>query len=121
VAPRAVKALEVQHALLRSGSTLIQRWYADVPWGTPLWRATQLLSLQRIMDRPGAIDRDNNIPLGARAKWGVEETVSAAEREEVLERLKSVTGQRPSIPHEVSRAADFALAAARHLLSGNEP
>jgi len=42
-----------------------QRWYADVPWGTEIWRATQLLALYEIMDRPGDVDRDDGIPLAA--------------------------------------------------------
>src|SRR5204863_7031889 len=45
IQPRKLNPLVVQSALLDSGSTLIQRWYADVPWGTPVWKATQLLSL----------------------------------------------------------------------------
>ena len=62
IQPRAVKPWQVQQALLDSGCTLIQRWYADVPYGTELWRATQLLaqgecashSHQRRRDRGGA-------------------------------------------------------------------
>src|SRR6185436_9390618 len=76
VQPRALRPLQVQQALLESGCTLIQRWYADVPWGTAIWRATQALSLYEIMDRPGEIDRDNAVPLGSRAKWGVDEVLS---------------------------------------------
>jgi hypothetical protein len=33
VQPRALKPIQVQQSLLESGCTLIQRWYADVPWG----------------------------------------------------------------------------------------
>ena len=49
IQPRALNPIQVQQALLESGCTLIQRWYADVPWGTELWRATQILALHRIM------------------------------------------------------------------------
>jgi hypothetical protein len=79
VQPRAVHPLQVQRALLDAGSTLIQRWYADVPWGTEMWRATQLLSLHKIMDRPGEIDRENAVALASRATWGVNEALKYEE------------------------------------------
>lgn len=87
VQPRALDPMQVQRALLDAGSTLIQRWYADVPWGTELWRATQLLSLHGIMDRPGEIDRDNRVALGSVAKWGTEEPLKFEELEVVLGKL----------------------------------
>jgi hypothetical protein len=94
VQPRRLDVIDVQTELLAAGSTLIQRWYADVPWGTPLWRATQLLSLHKILDRPGDVDRDDQIALGARARWGVDEKPSAAEVRTALARLAEVQRHR---------------------------
>ncbi|MGC3966327.1 MAG: FAD-dependent oxidoreductase [Pirellulales bacterium] len=85
--PRELTPQEVQGALLDSGSTLIQRWYADVSWGTPIWKATQLLSLHEVLDRPGAIDKDNTIPLGSKARWGVDEPLTQADLKQAVTRL----------------------------------
>jgi hypothetical protein len=98
VQPRELDPRQVQAALLDSGCTLIQRWYADVPWGTPIWKATQLLSLHQIMDRPGAIDKDNAIPLGGRARWGVNEPLRTAELRTALARLVELKGASRDIP-----------------------
>lgn len=121
VPPRTLSPLEVQSVLLDSGSTLIQRWYADVPWGTPIWKATQLLSLYEVLDRPGAIDKDNNIPLGGTARWGVDEPLKAAERQAALAKLATLTKfggtVRAAKLSEVVTAGEFALLAAEVLLS----
>jgi len=127
--PRSLNPIQVQQSLLESGCTLIQRWYADVPWGTEIWRATQLLALYQIMDRPGEIDRDNTIPLAAKARWGVDAEVSDEERTQVLTRLMALT--TPSVenkgraeaaldtalPEPNLRAGDFAIAVARLLVA----
>ena len=129
VQPRALKPIQVQQSLLESGCTLIQRWYADVPWGTEIWRATQLLALYEIMDRPGDIDRDDSIPLAANARWGVDAEVGEEERSRVMTRLKSLTtpsddhggGEHAAnhdvLPEENLRAGDFAIAVARLLIA----
>jgi hypothetical protein len=93
--PRKLAPLQVQAALLDAGCTLIQRWYADVPWGTPLWRATQLLSLHHVLDRPGALERDNRIPLATQARWGVSAPLTMDELRPALARL--VTLKHPEI------------------------
>jgi hypothetical protein len=90
--PRELHPLEAQRVLLDSGSTLIQRWYADVPWGTPIWRATQLLSLYQVLDRPGPIDQDAGIPLGSRSRWGVDEPIAAQDVRSALVRLATLHG-----------------------------
>jgi hypothetical protein len=113
--------MQVQHALLESGCTLIQRWYADVPWGTELWRATQLLSLYQILDRPGDIDHDNTIPLGSKANWGVELEISTEEQAAALQRVKALTGTQPAVSPETRRAGDFAMLLAKHLVSSTKP
>lgn len=87
VQPRALTIFEVQSALLDSGSTLIQRWYADVPWGTPIWKATQLLSLHHVLDRPGAVDKDKTVPLGSKARWGVDRPLVHADFKQAVTRL----------------------------------
>jgi hypothetical protein len=114
VQPRALDPVRVQVALLESGCTLIQRWYADVPWGTPLWRATQLLALHRVMDRPGELERDNRVPLAAHARWGVDEPLKPEERARALQRLAEIS--RAKVNDDTSATAgEFALMAARVL------
>ena len=121
IQPRALNPIQVQQSLLESGSTLIQRWHADVPWGTETWRATQLLALHQIMDRPGEIDRDNTIHLAARAQWGVDAEVSDEERSRVLERLKALVGNQAALPKNNTKAGDFAVAVAKLLISSSRP
>ncbi len=125
VQPRAVKPMAVQRALLESGCTLIQRWYADVPWGTELWRATQLLSLHQIMDRPGEIDRDNAVPLASKAKWGVDDVLSEEERNRVLERLQEIAGNKSIFPAEKItprvKAGSFAISITAALIQSTQP
>jgi hypothetical protein len=87
VQPRSLDPRQVQSALLDGGSTLIQRWYADVPWGTPIWRATQLLALHQIIDRPGVIEQDNRIPLASQAHWGVNKPLKPDELRTAITRL----------------------------------
>ena len=118
IEPRQVNPIEVQAALLAAGSTLIQRWYADVPWGTPIWRATQLLSLYGVMDRPGPITPRNGAPLRGKYRWGVAEPLSPADYSAAMMRLAELIGGRP-----VSLAGkqhgtrfEFALAAADVLI-----
>lgn len=118
VQPRALKPMQVQMALLESGSTLIQRWYADVLWGTEIWRSTQLLVLHQLMDRPGEIDRDKKGPLAANAKWGVDAEVSDEERNRVLERLPKLVGDKVT-PDTNSR--DVAILIARALIQSTQP
>ncbi len=129
IQPRDLNPIQVQQALLESGCTLMQRWYADVPWGTEIWRATQLLALYQIMDRPGDIDRDNTTPLAANARWGVDAEVGAEERNQVLTRLMSLTtpldnqrgreaaANHAALPEEKLRAGDFAIAVAKLLIT----
>jgi hypothetical protein len=121
VQPRALQPVAVQQILLEAGSTLIQRWHADVPWGTELWRATQLLALHQIMDCPGEIDRDNSIPLGARTKWGAGMELGAEERRQVVSRVTAQAGKAPVLPERKLTAGEFAVLVARHLFDSIKP
>jgi hypothetical protein len=95
--PRQLDPRAVQRVLLDSGCTLIQRWHSDVPWRTPVWKATQLLSLYQVMDRPGPITRDRE-PLAAGYPWGVNELLKADELNSALKRLAELTGVKASVP-----------------------
>src|SRR5262249_48751527 len=93
--PRQLDPRAVQRVLLDSGLTLIQRWHSDVPWRTPVWKATQVLSLYQVMDRPGPITRDRE-PLAAGYPWGVNEALKADELNSALKRLAELTGVKTS-------------------------
>lgn len=93
VQPRKVNPVAVQTVLLESGSNLIQRWYEDVVWGTPLWRATQLLSLYGVMDAPGAINSKENQPMGGGNFWKAEDTLSPQDFVTAAARLAALAGK----------------------------
>lgn len=111
--PRQLNIIDVQAALLAAGDTLMSRWYSDVPHGTPLWQATQLLSLYGMMDRPGPMPKEGL--LGDNALWGAAETVSAEEIRAVLQQLGKIVPDKSRLsfaPAQTSMTrAEFALAA----------
>jgi len=85
IRPRDVNPIKVQAALLEDGANLIQRWYEDVVWASPLWRATQLLSLHSVMDVPGPFVPDADKAMGGGNLWSPaapldEKTFSSAMR-----------------------------------------
>jgi hypothetical protein len=94
VQPRELRPVDVQRALLDAGSTLIPRWYVDVPWGTQAWRDSQLLSLYGILDRPAPIHRRHG-PLREKWTWGPDEAVSKADVEAAINRLAN-----PTVPQQ---------------------
>lgn len=96
VQPRQLPARVVQIALLDAGSTLIQRWHSDVAWGTNLWRATQLLSLYKILDREGPLSKDAQ-RLAAGNPWGVDEPLERKELSSAIKRLAELSNLRA--PH----------------------
>ena len=101
--------------LLESGSTLMQRWYSDVPWGTRIWRATQLLSLYQMMDRPGPFVKDKS-PLGSKSKWGVDQPLSKDELKSAIAKLKELNPKATPLPAKLAdsskmTAGEFALSA----------
>jgi len=115
--PRNLNIIGVQSALLDAGVTLVSRWYRDVPYGSPLWRATQLLALYGAMDRSGALLKEE--PLGRSSSWGAEEKLDEAERKVVLARLAAVVPDQSVLPGPLAGSfadrAEFALAAAEFL------
>jgi len=119
VPARQLNVIDVQTALLASGDTLVSRWYSDVAWGTPLWQATQLLTLYGIMDRPGPMDK---IPLGEGCVWGAEQRLSIAEANRTIEKLKELvvdhqrlTNRLQGVTNKAMKRGEFALAAAEVL------
>lgn len=90
--PRDVSPRDVQRELLAAGSTLIQRWYSDVPWRSELWQATQLLALYGVMDRPMQIDENGDTPLGEEAEWGAAKPVDRAEMRQAVARIAALRG-----------------------------
>jgi len=114
IQPRQLNIIEVQAALLASGDTLMSRWYADVPYGSALWQATQLLSLYGMMDRPGPLPKEG--PLGEGALWGADEPVSPAETKDVLGQLAKIVSDKSALSGKLAgpfaNRGAFALAAA---------
>lgn len=95
VPPRKVNPIAVQAALLKAGSNLIQRWYEDVPWGSPLWQATQLLSLHSVMDEPGPFAKDAGKAMGAGNFWRPGEPLSEESFASAVRRLAELAGKTP--------------------------
>jgi len=123
VPPRHVNPIAVQAALLESGSNLIARWYADVPWGTPIWKATQLLSLYGVMDAPGDFVKSEHSPMGGTQLWGVDAPLGAPDRVAALKRLAELAGKPIAadvLPASATRG-QFALAAAKILIKTGKP
>jgi hypothetical protein len=98
VRPRDLNPVAVQAAQLEAGANLIQRWYRDIPWGTPLWRATQLLSLHGVMDRPGPFTKKAGLSIGADSAWGAGEPLAPADAQAALARLARLTGRPAPVP-----------------------
>jgi len=120
VQPRQLDPKAVQAELLNGGSTLVQRWYADVPWGTPIWRATQLLTLHRVMDRAGEIDRkaDN---LGMTRLWGVNEPLKPKELTAAVARLREIKGAKGSWARRNGDKAPVSLDSLKDALGSADP
>ncbi len=97
VQPRALNPIAVQAALLDSGSNLIARWYADVPWGTPIWKASQLLSLYGVMDAPGDFVKGEASSLGGTQHWGVGEPLKTEDFLNAVSALEKLSGKQAPI------------------------
>jgi hypothetical protein len=119
--PRHLDPKAVQAQLLQNGSTLVQRWHVDVPWGTPIWQATQLLSLHRVMDRPGEVDKKAE-NLGATRPWGVGEPLTSKDLASAVARLREIAKVAGSTEKPRAKAnGPVSLAAVRQALGGANP
>jgi hypothetical protein len=118
VQPRQLNPVQVQSALLDTGSTLVPRWHVDVPFRSPIWKATQLLSLYQVMDRKGALSHDRRT-LGVDNPWGVNEPLRPAELESALARLCHLSGNNLT-PGKVSDAK-VSLSVLRQALESLNP
>lgn len=92
IQPRQLNPLAVQEVQLASGSNLIQRWYEDVPWGTSVWRATQLLSLYQVMDPPGPFVKKHGSAMGEGQFWKVEAPLEVKDFAKAVTRLAELAG-----------------------------
>jgi hypothetical protein len=96
VEPRNLKRVEVQAVLLDAGSTLVPRWHVDVPFRSSLWKATQLLSLYQVLDRPGFLTKDMR-PLAVDHPWGVNEPLAVEELQSAVARLGALAQAKPAV------------------------
>ncbi len=103
VQPRNVNPVQVQAALLDAGDNLIQRWYSDVPWGSPLWKATQLLSLHKVMDVDGPFKKGDG-PLGETV-WNPTGPLDAGILNAALKRIAELAGKPAPASTAVTWAA----------------
>lgn len=92
IQPRALNPLSVQWKLLEQGSTLVPRWYNDIVWGTELWRATQFLSLYKIMDKPGELEYWDGMEFASKSSWGTALSLHADEAAIAFSQLASLFG-----------------------------
>lgn len=93
VQPRQVNPIAVQSAQLASGSNLIQRWYDDVKWGSPVWQATQLLSLYQVLDPKGSFVKERETAMGAGQFWKVSDPLDAKDFVSASARLAQLAGK----------------------------
>ncbi len=93
IQPRQVNPIKVQAALLNAGANLIQRWYEDVPWGSRLWRATQLLSLHGVVDVPGPFVPDAEKGMGDGNFWRPAEPLDEKTFSIAIRRLAELAGK----------------------------
>ncbi len=98
VQPRNLNPIAVQSALLASGSNLIQRWHEDVPWGSPLWQAAQLLALHKVLDPPGPFVKDRDLSMGGGQRWGADQPLEAKDYAAALARLAALAGKPAPAP-----------------------
>ncbi len=107
--PRQLNIIDVQSTLLAAGDTLVPQWYEDVTYGTPLWQATQLLSLYGMMKRPGPLLEATL--LGAGNKWSPQDPVDADEARATLAQLAKLVRNPAKLPAFAASATreQFAL------------
>lgn len=94
VQPRKLDPLTVQYQLLESGAALIPRWYSDVQWGTPTWKALQFLSLYKILDKRGDLEYWDGMEFAPKTSWGVDTKLTGKEAAEGLSKLAEIMGYK---------------------------
>lgn len=95
VQPRKLNPLAVQLKLLDEGATLIPRWNLDVVWNTELWKATQLLSLYKILDPEGGLEYWDGMEFAADTSWGVGQSLTAGKLDAALKKLSELLNTTP--------------------------
>lgn len=118
VQPRKLNPIAVQIQLLDAGATLIPRWYTDIDWHSELWKATQLLSLYKILDTPGPLEYWDGMEFAAKGPWGTDQLITVEEAAIALKELSGVIkvplqeflpeNQRFKLTHPISKK-EFAL------------
>lgn len=131
IQPRNVKAVHVQAALLDSGVNLSLCTYSDVPANHKHYKAVQIANLYRLLEPekyPAMVSVDvgyditfvldnpevkKEIAEGRdKGRFGVDEPLSAADREKLIARVKELTGRDLVLPEgEITRgdAVDSAV------------
>lgn len=110
IQPRSLNIIDVQSTLLAAGDTLVPQWYSDVPYGTPLWQATQLLSLYGLLPRPGPLLQATL--LGEGNSWAPDEPVTPADAQAALAQLAKIVkdpSKLPALPGAKVTRAEFGL------------
>lgn len=131
IQPRNVKAVHVQAALLDSGVNLSLCTYSDVPASHKHYKGVQIANLYRLLEPekyPAMVSVDvgyditfvldnpevkKEIAEGRdKGRFGVDEPLSAADREKLIARVKELTGRDLVLPEgEITRgdAVDLAV------------
>lgn len=95
--PRDLNPIAIQATLLATGDNLIQRWYEDIPHGSPLWQATQLLSLHKVIDLPAPFNKDKHKAIGHGNRFSPRQVADAAFIVPALKQLAQLSGKTPDI------------------------
>jgi hypothetical protein len=95
IQPRAVNPIAVQASLLAARANLIQRWHEDVPHGSPLWWATQLLSLHKVIDLPAPFNKTHDRAIGHGNQFEPAAPLTSSLLNPALARLAQLSGRKP--------------------------
>lgn len=87
VQPRKLDPMAVQLKLLDEGATLVPRWYTDIEWRTDLWKASQILSLYKILDVKGELEYWDGMEFAPKSDWGANQQLNQHEVSTVLKKL----------------------------------
>jgi YD repeat-containing protein len=104
VQPRKLSPITVQLVLLEAGSSLIPRWYRDIEWGTELWKATQMCSLYKVMDKKGELEYWDGMEFEAKGNWNRQAPLTATAADTALRTLATVLGYNAKAIGKVSNS-----------------